>query len=260
MSDEELVEQPDTGMSVGAQLRAAREAKGISVDDMAARSRIPKRHLENLEADNWEKLPAPTYAAGFAKSYAQMVDIDPAWAAQAVREQMGAYTPEVTTSGVYEIADEKRGIPGWLIGLVIVAIIAAILVFSWLNDQKLAADEAPEETEQVAEETPEEVAPTPAAETVAPGTPVTLVATRAVWLRITDGSEVLIARELAEGEEWAVPTTATAPMLETARPASLRARVGEREVGFAGEDGTRVSDVSLLGQDVVREAPASSTP
>ena len=118
MSDEELVEQPDTGMSVGAQLRAAREAKGISVDEMAARSRIPKRHLENLEADNWEKLPAPTYAAGFAKSYAQMVDIDPAWAAQAVREQMGAYTPEVTTSGVYEIADEKRGIPGWLIGLV----------------------------------------------------------------------------------------------------------------------------------------------
>ena len=39
--------------SVGEQLRAAREQKGLSLEDIAAQTRIPRRHLESLEESDW---------------------------------------------------------------------------------------------------------------------------------------------------------------------------------------------------------------
>ena len=62
--------------SAGEQLRAAREAKGMSLEDIASQTRITRRHLESLEQSNWEALPAPTYTIGFAKSYATAVGLD----------------------------------------------------------------------------------------------------------------------------------------------------------------------------------------
>ena len=62
--------------SVGERLRAAREEKGFSLEDLAAETRIPRRHLESLESSDWERLPAPTYTVGFAKSYASAVGLD----------------------------------------------------------------------------------------------------------------------------------------------------------------------------------------
>jgi cytoskeleton protein RodZ len=45
--DEDLLE-PDVP-TVGERLRAAREEKGLSLDDIAAQTRIPRRHLESIE-------------------------------------------------------------------------------------------------------------------------------------------------------------------------------------------------------------------
>src|SRR5437763_16928008 len=72
--DEDLLE-PDVP-TVGERLRAAREEKGLSLDDIAAQTRIPRRHLESMERAEWDALPAPTYATGFAKRYASAVGLD----------------------------------------------------------------------------------------------------------------------------------------------------------------------------------------
>ena len=45
--------------SAGGQLRAARETSGISLEDVAARTRIPQRHLEAIERDDFNALPSP---------------------------------------------------------------------------------------------------------------------------------------------------------------------------------------------------------
>ena len=45
--EEELVE-PEAS-PVGEQLRVAREAKGLSLEDVAAQTRIPQRHLASIE-------------------------------------------------------------------------------------------------------------------------------------------------------------------------------------------------------------------
>ena len=72
--DEELVE-PELS-PVGERLRAAREEKKLSLEDLAAQTRIPQRHLANIETGEWDSLPAPTYTIGFAKSYASAVGLD----------------------------------------------------------------------------------------------------------------------------------------------------------------------------------------
>ena len=47
---------PDEDLALGEQLRRAREAKGMSLDDVAGRTRIPIRHLQNIEREDWEEM------------------------------------------------------------------------------------------------------------------------------------------------------------------------------------------------------------
>ena len=63
--EEELAE-PEIS-PVGEQLRSAREAKGISLEDLAAQTRIPQRHLASIETGDWDNLPAATYTIGFLR-------------------------------------------------------------------------------------------------------------------------------------------------------------------------------------------------
>src|SRR5215211_2960588 len=75
--------------TVGERLRAAREEKKLSLEDIAAQTRIPRRHLESIEVADWDNLPAPTYTVGFAKSYASTVGLDRAEIADQLRGEMG---------------------------------------------------------------------------------------------------------------------------------------------------------------------------
>jgi cytoskeletal protein RodZ len=45
MDDAELVDEGHVPMSVGERLREAREAAGLSLEDIATSTRIPTRHL-----------------------------------------------------------------------------------------------------------------------------------------------------------------------------------------------------------------------
>ena len=65
-------------VTVGQRLKEAREAAGLSIEDVAATTRIPTRHLASLEIGDWDQLPASTYSVGFAKNYATAVGLDKA--------------------------------------------------------------------------------------------------------------------------------------------------------------------------------------
>ncbi|MFZ2267138.1 MAG: RodZ domain-containing protein [Azonexus sp.] len=63
---------------VGAQLRAAREALGIPMQDVASALKLGGRQLEALEDGNWQLLPGVTFVRGFVRNYARLVHLDPA--------------------------------------------------------------------------------------------------------------------------------------------------------------------------------------
>src|SRR5688572_23247736 len=88
--------------TVGERLRAAREEKALSLEDLAAQTRIPRRHLESLETAAWERLPAPTYTIGFAKSYASAVGLDRAEIGDQLRAEMGGARTSNADAEVFE--------------------------------------------------------------------------------------------------------------------------------------------------------------
>src|SRR5689334_25384232 len=112
MTDNDEFESKPT---VGDQLRAAREAKKVSLEDVAAQTRIPQRHLESLERSDWESLPAPTYTTGFAKSYASAVGLDRTEIGDQLRAEMGGHRFAADTAQVFEAADPARTMPRWLV-------------------------------------------------------------------------------------------------------------------------------------------------
>ena len=82
--------------TAGERLRAARQEKGLSLEDIAAQTRIPRRHLENLENANWDQLPAPTYTIGFARSYASAVGLERSEIGDQLRAEMGGARTSAT--------------------------------------------------------------------------------------------------------------------------------------------------------------------
>lgn len=63
--------------SPGAVLASARVRAGLSLSDVAERSRVGLHALEAIEADDWDALPALVYARGFMRLYAREVGVDP---------------------------------------------------------------------------------------------------------------------------------------------------------------------------------------
>ncbi len=62
--------------SVGRQLRTAREAKGLSVDDVSRALKLSHRQVESLEAEDWPSLPGKTMIRGFVRNYARLLNLN----------------------------------------------------------------------------------------------------------------------------------------------------------------------------------------
>src|SRR3982751_6907718 len=207
--DEELV-QAD-GPTVGERLRAAREEKKLSLEDIAAQTRIPQRHLEAIETAEWDRLPAPTYTVGFAKNYAGAVGLDRTEIGEQIREEMGSQRFAAAQAEVFEPADPARTMPKSLVIGAVAAVILLVAIMSWLNSRALnGPDETsanPPAAAAPAAQAPRSVAQTPAP--VAAQGQVVLMATGPAWIEVTDQGRTLFSGELQAGQTYAVPPTAT---------------------------------------------------
>lgn len=64
------------GAGCGAILRQAREAAGLSLEQVASQLHMTVRAVANLEADDWTSLGAPVFARGQLRSYARLLGVD----------------------------------------------------------------------------------------------------------------------------------------------------------------------------------------
>jgi transcriptional regulator with XRE-family HTH domain len=266
------------GESVGERLRIAREAKGLSLDDVARQTRIPVRHLEHIEREEWDALPAITYSVGFARSYANVVDLDGSQIGSEVRLQLGgARAGNAAAAPFYEPADPARVPPRSL--AIAAAVLAVLLVVGYLVwrssavDDDSPADVAITQAEEpaAANKAAPRAAP-PAVQAPPPASgPVVLTAAEDVWLRIDQagGGAPLYMGILKAGQTYQVPAGAQAPRIRTARANVLRVSVGGAQVAPLGPPETTISNVSLAPADLVARgqsgaaappAPPAATP
>ena len=61
---------------IGDKLRSAREAKGLSIEDIEKATKIQGRYLTAIEQNDFDKLPGDFYVRAFIRQYAQIVGLD----------------------------------------------------------------------------------------------------------------------------------------------------------------------------------------
>jgi cytoskeleton protein RodZ len=260
----DMEETVEAGNPIGERLRVAREAKGLSLDDVASQTRIPIRHLKHIEQGDWSALPAITYSVGFARTYANAVGLNGNEVGAELREHLGAQRQESVAAVYYEPADPARVPPK---SLAIIAVVIAVLLIGayivWRSGtlDGTGVDESQLSGVETAAPAPQQAAP-PAqtAPAPAPTGPVVLTAIEEVWLRIyeADGKRIHEAT-MQPGDRFEVPATATRPQILTGKPQALRVTVGNTEVAPLGEPERTISDVSLLAADLLAR-PAANQP
>ena len=252
--------------TAGERLREAREAQGLSLAEVAARTRVPVRHLEAIERGDYSGLPSATYSVGFAKTYARAVGIDEVSIGREVRGQpdTGRRTSEYQP---YEMADPKREPPKGL--ALIGGVIAAVLVLGgavFYGSGLFGGEESFVAATPTVVEAPPTPAtePTPIAEPV--GGQVTLTATDVVWMRVYGATgKALFERELQPGETYDVPIDADRPMINVGRPDKLTVQVNGSTVPPLGNGERAIKDMpisatALLARGQVNPASGLANP
>lgn len=69
------IEEPVV-VSAGAMLKTAREAKGLSVTQVAEKLKLSPRQVVALESEDFSSLPGNTFIRGFMRNYARFLELD----------------------------------------------------------------------------------------------------------------------------------------------------------------------------------------
>ncbi|HZE60478.1 MAG TPA: RodZ domain-containing protein [Burkholderiales bacterium] len=64
-------------MTFGCQLKAAREAQGLSIAEVAQSLKFASRQIEALEQERYESLPGGTFVRGMVRAYARLLKLPP---------------------------------------------------------------------------------------------------------------------------------------------------------------------------------------
>jgi len=134
--DPAMVIAERSGSDFGARLRRAREARGISLRQIAAVTKISAGALEALERNDISRLPGGIFSRAIVRSYASEVGLDPEGT---VRDFIARFPHESVTAGSPHIPHEdrqelesKREIVRTVLRLVIISslVAGAILYFN----------------------------------------------------------------------------------------------------------------------------------
>lgn len=246
--------------TAGERLREAREAQGLSLAEIAARTRIPVRQLEAIEASNFAALPSITYSVGFAKAYARAVGADEVAIARDIRGQNDVATRHVE----YESFEQSDAARAPTSGIVIACVIGAVLLLiavglwygtTWFRGDESAPPPAPTEAAQVPQ-APPTAAPTPAATGQ-----VTITATDEVWMRIYDATgKTLYENTLKAGDRYDVPADANGPMINVGRPDKLQVTVNGTAIPPLGDGSHAIQDVPISAAGLAARASGAPQP
>ena len=281
MEPENKLEQIDgaTGRApceaIGVRLRAAREKTGLSIQDVAERTRVPARHLIALEEGRFHDLPALAYSTGFVRSFALAVGLN---GSEVAAQYRAAANPDpLPNYELHEPLDPAR-VPSsglaWIAagaGAVIVAVLIAFSmgVFSSGGTDEVASLEQPPAPAQIppaedgvdsaAEAAAPAAAPAAPSAPVAATGPVVLTASEDAWIKVYDrAGQTVRMGILKAGESYSVPGDPNHLLLWTGKAGAIQVTVGGRAVASLGAPVQTVRDVSLAPDSLLARAKTNA--
>jgi cytoskeleton protein RodZ len=124
---------------IGATLREARMRQRIDISEVESETKIRAKYLRALENEEWDLLPGPTYVKSFLRTYADALGLD----GKLLIEEYKLRHERLSDVELQPIAPpgqrERRRRPraalsrGWLVGLVVLALLAGLWVIGNRN-------------------------------------------------------------------------------------------------------------------------------
>lgn len=240
-------------LSAPASMRQARDAAGLTLEDVAMQTRVPLRHLASLESGDYDALPGTTYCAGFARAFARVVGMDEAALVAKIREEIAEQGG--ASQGYYEIEEpvDPSSVPSRFIAAI--ALIFVLLLAGGYAVWRMQINTPPTDEQLAAEQRTETRIADPAATkaptrapaaAAAPTGPVVMTAVNEVWMRIyqPDGKR-LFEGTLAKDKSFTIPADASNPMILTGRPDALSVTVGGQAIPPLGTAERTIVDVPV---------------
>ena len=121
--------------SLSELFRQVRESKGLTLEDMASKTRINLDFLEALEAGNFARLPDQVFAKGFVRAYARSLGLDEGEALRLFESAAGVFyekqteTEQLRAKQVEE-ARRKRANRNVVIAAALLALLVLVLLIT----------------------------------------------------------------------------------------------------------------------------------
>ena len=148
------VPEPEA-FGAGAQLKAAREAAGLSLDQVAQQLKLAPRQVRALEEENFGMLPGRTFTRGFMRNYARLLNLDPDLLVAHLPD--AAHAPSLESPPLHSTGTTMAELPTaharapsfgrWLIPLVLVASIVAAAGYEWYRGRPAGVAAPPRSAE-----------------------------------------------------------------------------------------------------------------
>ena len=152
-----------TQQSIGADLRAARLARGESTADVAHQLCLRESYIQAIEEGDFTVLPGVVYAVGFLRSYARYLRLDADSLIQRFKEEVSEIPPPADLP-FFEPSTESRVPRGGLVAFAILLAVVAYAGWYYLSTRDMTmADLVPAVPEQFAGllSSPERAEPAP---------------------------------------------------------------------------------------------------
>lgn len=127
--DEACVEEGTVSslQQIGQRLRQAREARGLNVQDIAARLHLSASVVATIENGAFEQLPAATYARGYMRAYANLVGLNPD-SLLAAYDQYATQPPELNPfASTPQPQIKSTDLPVRMVTYAVIAIVVGLL-------------------------------------------------------------------------------------------------------------------------------------
>ena len=94
----------------GLMLKREREARGLTLTELAKVTRIPEASLLSIENNNFEDFPAEVFVRGFLRNYARQLSIPADEIIQSYECWLRQQSPRAVTTEITELPTESKAI------------------------------------------------------------------------------------------------------------------------------------------------------
>ncbi|WP_100656408.1 RodZ domain-containing protein [Alteromonas flava] len=135
-------EEQQSGPSVGQQLKAAREAQGLSQQALADKLFLKLSVIEQLEADDTSQGTSPTFIKGYVRLYAKNVGLDPEpLLAELSQDANVQKTPHKLQSFSKRVSKEANDSRWMMLTYFILIVVIALFILWWYQQAETTAME-----------------------------------------------------------------------------------------------------------------------